>query len=356
MDALRQKIGQLILVGCQGESLRDDERLLIEEYQFAGIILFKKNCAQPARITSLCRSIWEVFDSLPPFITIDQEGGRVHRLPAPFSHFPAAAHIGARNDPGLAYRLGKAAALELTLAGVNLDFAPVLDVPSDPGSSIIGDRAFAGEPQQVIAIAAAWTRGLRDGGIIPCGKHFPGYGGADKDSHFELPIVRRSADELQVIDLPPFADSCRNRIESLMTAHVLYPALDHHLPATLSEAIVTGLLRHQLGYDGVVFSDDLAMGAIRQRYGVEEAAALAVRAGVDVLLFCQEIDQALAAFEFLCAEAGRDPALRARVDQSWRRVTELKRRYLKRFTGVAGNEITARLDQLNHRKLLDLFV
>jgi len=356
MDTLRQKTGQLILVGCHGEFLGDEERLLIEEYQFAGVILFKNNCAKAAQITSLCRSIWEAFDTQPPFIAIDQEGGRVHRLPPPFSHFPAAARIGARNDPDLAYRLGKAAAAELMLAGINLNFAPVLDVQSDPNSSIIGDRAFAGEPKHVIAMAAAWTMGLREGGIIPCGKHFPGHGGTDKDSHFELPIARQSLDELQLTELLPFADGCRNRIEALMTAHVVYPALDPHVPATLSEAIVTGLLRHQLGYDGVVFSDDLAMGAISDRYSVEEAAALAVSAGVDVLLFCHEIDKAVAAFEFLCAEAARDPALRARVDQSWRRVTELKQRYLKRFTGVAGNEIATRLDRLSHRKLLDLFV
>jgi len=353
MDTLRQKIGQMFLVGCQSGSLRSDERLLIKEYQFAGVILFTKNCSGPRQLVSLCRAIWESFDAMPPFIAIDQEGGRVHRLPAPFSHFPAAARIGARNDLDLAYRFGKATAAELTLAGVNLNFAPVLDVASNPKSPIIGDRAFSAEPRRVIEIAEAWTKGLRDGGVIPCGKHFPGHGGADKDSHFELPIVQKSIDEVQATELPPFADACHNHIESLMTAHVTYPALDPKPPATLSEAIITGLLRHQLGYDGVVFSDDLAMRAIGDRYSVEDAAALAVRAGVDVLLFCHEIDKATAAFEFLCAEAERDPAIRGRIEESYRRVTELKRRYLKGFTGVAENQITARIEELNHRKLLD---
>lgn len=356
METLRQKIGQLFLVGCQGEALSNNERLLIEEYQFAGLILFKTNCGAPGQLVSLCRAIWESFDAVPPFIAIDQEGGRVHRLPTPFSHFPAAARIGARHDPELAYRLGNATAAELSLTGVNLNFAPVLDVRSNPNSPIIGDRAFAGAPASVIEIAAAWTQGLRDGGVIPCGKHFPGHGDADKDSHFDLPIVRKSMEELQAIELAPFADACRNQIESLMTAHVAYPALDPKLPATLSESIVTELLRHQLGYDGVVFSDDLAMRAISDRYSVDEAAALAVRAGVDVLLFCHEIDKAAAAFEFLCAEAERDPVLRARVEESYRRVTELKRRYLTRFTGVAENDIIARLAELNHRKLLNELV
>jgi beta-N-acetylhexosaminidase len=356
MDTLRQKIGQLFLVGCQGESLSSHELLLIEEYQFAGLVLFQKNCGAPRQLVCLCRAIWESFDAMPPFIAIDQEGGRVHRLPAPFSHFPAAGCIGARNDAELAHRLGQATAAELTLTGINLNFAPVLDVASNPMSPIIGDRAFAAEPKRVIEIAAAWTEGLRDGGIIPCGKHFPGHGEADKDSHFELPMVRKSIDELQATELPPFADGCRNHIESVMTAHVAYPALDAKSPATLSEAIITGLLRHQLGYDGVVFSDDLAMRAISDRYRVEESAALAVRAGVDILLFCHEIDKAAVALEFLCAEAERDPAVRARVEESYRRVTELKRRYLKTFTGVAENEITARLEALNHRKLLNELV
>ena len=355
MNPLRQKIGQLFLVGCQSEALASDERLLIEEYQFAGLILFKTNCCAPAQLVSLCRAIWESFDGVPPFIAIDQEGGRVHRLPAPFSHFPAAARIGARNDPELAYRLGRATAAELTLAGINLNFAPVLDVQSKRTSPIIGDRAFAAEPESVIAIASAWTKGLRDSGVIPCGKHFPGHGDADKDSHFELPLVRKSLEEIQATDLPPFVEACRNQIEALMTAHVVYPALDAKLPATLSEAIVTDLLRHQLGFDGVIFSDDLAMRAISDRYGVEEATTLAIRAGVDVLLFCHEIDQAVLAFEFLCDEADHDATVRARIEESYRRVTELKQRYLTRFTGVAEKEIAARLERLNHRELLSVF-
>ncbi len=355
MELLRHKIGQLFLVGCQGEALTSQERLLVEEYQFGGLILFKNNCRAPAQLVSLCHAIWESFDAVPPFIAIDQEGGRVHRLPAPFSHFPAAARIGARNDPDLAYRLGQATAAELTLAGINLNFAPVLDVHSNRQSPIIGDRAFAAEPESVSAIASAWTKGLRDGGVIPCGKHFPGHGDTDKDSHFDLPMVCKSLADLQATELPPFAAACRNQIDALMTAHVVYPALDAKLPATLSEAIVTGLLRQQMGFDGVIFSDDLAMRAISDHYSVEEATALAIRAGIDVLLFCHEIDKAVVAFDFLCDEADRDAAVRARIEESYERVTELKRRYLTSFAGVAENELVARLEKLNHQELLSVF-
>ena len=355
MHPLRQKIGQLFLVGCQSEALTSGERILIEEYQFGGLILFKKNCGEPAQLVSLCQTIWQSFNAIPPFIAIDHEGGRVHRLPAPFSHFPAAARIGAYNDPDLAYRLGRSTAAELTLAGINLNFAPVLDVNSNWQNPIIGDRAFAAEPRGVIEIASAWTKGLREGGIIPCGKHFPGHGDTNRDSHFELPLLRKSLEEIQAIELPPFADACRNQIEALMSAHVIYPALDAALPATLSEAIITGLLRHQLGFGGVIFSDDLAMRAITDHYGVEAATALAIRAGVDVLLFCHEIDQAVVAFEFLCDEANRDATMRARLDESYRRITELKQRYLTGFTGADASEIVPRLERLNHRQLLTVF-
>lgn len=341
------------MVGCQGETLSRDERLLLEEYSFGGFILFQNNCCEPRQILSLCRDLWDSASDTPPFIAIDQEGGRVHRLPQPFTHFPAAGRLGATRTPELAYKAGKATALELGMAGVNLNFAPVLDVDSNPHNPAIGDRAFGSEPNQVIEMSAAWTRGLREGGIIPCGKHFPGHGDTDKDSHFDLPVVNKILDELKAVELPPFVDACKNGIEALMTAHVMFPALDPSFPATLSEGIVTGLLRHELGYDGVVFSDDMQMKAISANYHQEDAAALAARAGVDVLLFCHELPKAIAAFEFLCAETERDSALRARVETSNRRIGELKRRYLKTFSGAAHNELESKLKRLDHQRIVE---
>ncbi len=355
MEALREKIGQMFLIGCQGESLTRDEQLICAEYQFGGFILFKRNCAEPAEIVRLCRDLWDAAVEIPPFIAIDQEGGQVHRLPEPFTRFPAAARVGEKNSPDLARRLGRAAAEELKLIGINLNFAPVLDVnsnPANPANPVIGDRAFGSDPKQVIEISSSWMQGLRDGGIIPCGKHFPGHGDTDKDSHIELPIVRKTLDQLETGELPPFAHACRTRIDSLMTAHVLYPALDAKFPATLSESVVTSLLRHQLGYDGVVFSDDLEMKAISDNFAIEESAALAIRAGVDVLLFCHEMEKAIQALEFLCDEAESDPVVRARVEASFRRTTGLKRRCLKNFTGGAENAIAARLVELDHQRLV----
>jgi beta-N-acetylhexosaminidase len=353
MQTLQKKIGQMFLLGCRGETLTREERLAFEECGFGGFIFFKENCREPKQILSLCRSLWEGADEYPPFLAIDQEGGRVHRLPEPFTHFPSAARIGAKRNNDLAYQAGKATAGELVLAGFNLNFAPVLDVNSNPQNPIIGDRSFGSDPERVIQAASAWAQGLRDGGVIPCGKHFPGHGDTDKDSHFDLPVVGKTMAQLEAVELPPFAHACGNAIEALMTAHVRYPAVDAALPATLSESVVTGLLRHQLGYDGVVFSDDMEMKAIAGHFPLEESVALGARAGVEVFLFCHDLSRAVEAWEFLCAEAERDAAVRARVENSYRRIGALKERYLKRFTGAAENEIEGRLRQLDHSRLLD---
>jgi beta-N-acetylhexosaminidase len=301
----------------------------------------------------LCRSLWNSAPGEPPFIAIDAEGGSVHRLPQPFTHFPSAAAIGARNDVHLAYRAGQATARELALAGINLNFAPVLDVNSNPNNPIIGARAFGATPAAVSAMSLAWARGLREGGVIPCGKHFPGHGDTDRDSHVDLPVVSKSWAELRAVELAPFGEACRAGIEALMTAHVKYIALDPNHAATLSEAIVTGLLRHQLGYDGVVFSDDMEMKAVSADYGPAEAATLALGAGVDMMLFCHDIEKAVQAVEFLCAESEREPALRAQVEASHRRIAALKQLWLKSFNGAADNELGERLKNLRHGSIVD---
>ena len=353
MNELRQKIGQMFMVGLVGGALKPEELAILGDSPFGGFILFKHNCSSPEQIRALCDSLWKTAKDLPPLIAIDQEGGQAQRLPKPFTHFPAAKFIGDKNDPILAYQVGRAAAAELAIVGINLNFAPVLDVNSNPRNPIIGDRSFASDPQQVIKFSEPWIQGTRDAGIIPCGKHFPGHGDTDKDSHLDLPSVPRPLEQLRAVELPPFAQACRNRIESLMTAHVLYPALDAHLPATLSAKIVTGLLREELRYDGVVFSDAMEMKAISDNYGDKEAATLGIRAGVDVLLYCHRMSSVMRAFDFLCNVAEKDPAIRDRVENSYLRILRLKRRYLKSFSGVPENEVVETLSRLDHKRITE---
>lgn len=353
MPTVREKIAQMFLVGISAQELRGEERMTMEHYAFGGFILFGHNCCDPAQILSLSRALWGTGKGLPPFIAIDQEGGRVHRLPKPFTHFPPAARFGETGNLKLAYRAARATAEELAAVGVNLDFAPVLDVNSNPRNPVIGDRSFGSDPATVSALGEQWIQGLRDGGIVPCGKHFPGHGDTDKDSHLDLPTVDRSLDELRKIELPPFVDACRSGIESLMTAHVIYRALDPELPATLSSRIVTGLLREQLNYHRVVFGDDMEMKAISDHYGEKDAVALCVRAGIDMMLFCHELPRAIHAFDFLCSEFEKDATVRAQVENSYNRITKLKQGRLKKFTGIKADQLEKRLARMNHQAIVD---
>jgi beta-N-acetylhexosaminidase len=353
MATLREKIGQMIMVGLKGEELSREEKRLVDEYPFGGFILFAHNLREPKQILSLCRSLWEIKREPPPFIAIDQEGGRVHRLPPPFIHFPAADMLGRTGNCDLAYQLGTATARELSAVGINLNFAPVLDALSNPHNPVIGDRSFGSEPRLVTTLGWAIIQGLRTGGVIPCGKHFPGHGDTFKDSHLDLPIVKKKLAQLNSTELPPFIFACQNGIESLMTAHVVYPALDPDYPATLSNSIIGKRLRQKIGYRGVVFGDDMEMKAISENYSLEDAITLAVRAGVDALLYCHDKMNAVRAFDFLQQKSEKEAKLEERIEESDRRIQRLKQRYLKSFKGISADLLTEHIGTTRHQRLAE---
>ncbi len=332
-------IGQMIMVGLSGPDLSLEEKRLFQDYSFGGVILFNHNLQEPKQIVSLCRSLWEAGQDLPPFIAVDHEGGRVHRLPPPFTHFSPMAALGRNGNPSLAYNVGLAMGRELSAIGINVNLAPVLDVHSNPNNPVIKDRSLSSDPDAVIALGWPIIQGLRDGGIIPCGKHFPGHGDTEEDSHFELPVVRKDKASLRAVELPPFIYACRNHIESLMTAHVLYPSLDPKYPATLSRPIVTDLLRRDLGYEGVVFGDDMEMKAISKNYSLEETVALSINAGVDVLMFSHQKEAAVKAYEFLRQETEETGPLKRRAEESFQRIKRLKQSYLTSFTAVPEHRL-----------------
>lgn len=353
MTALEAKIGQMIMVGLKGEELSQEEESLLRDYPFGGFVLFARNVKAPRQILSLCRSLWQKRRSIPPLIAIDQEGGRVHRLPPPFTHFPPAAEVGRTKSADLAYEVGLATARELSAVGINLNFAPVLDVHSNPKNPIIGDRSYGPDPQEVARLGWSMLKGLRSGGVIPCGKHFPGHGDTSEDSHLELPIVGKDPFLLRSVELLPFIFACKREIDSLMTAHVLYPSLDPGYPATLSRPIITGLLRRELGYRGVVFGDDMGMKAISENYSLEGALGRAVEAGIDVLPFCHEIETAVRAFDILRDEAERKEEIRQRVEESCERIAGLKRRYLASFGGAREEELSRLVGSDEHRRVVE---
>jgi beta-N-acetylhexosaminidase len=289
---LQRSVAQLFMVGLPGPTLDRATRAFLAEHPPGGVVLFKRNIRSPSQLRRLTEAIHATGAGVRPLVALDHEGGRVHRLPRPFTHFPPAAAVGARRDARLAEAVGRAMGEELRAVGIDLDFAPVLDVWSNPRNRVIGDRAFGTDPARVARLGLALARGLARAGVLSCGKHFPGHGASVGDSHFVLPRVRRSRRALAAVELAPFARAIAARIPALMTAHVVYPALDPRRPATLSPLICRDLLRRRLGFRGVLFSDDLEMNAVAARSTPARSAVDALRAGCDMLLVCQSLDAA----------------------------------------------------------------
>ncbi len=347
---MEDRIGSLIVVGLAGEAVSDAERSLIEEIRPAGVILFARNARPPGQLRELCDHITELArePGRPPLILLDHEGGRVHRLTEPFTHFPSQRRLGAADDAGLTEAVFRAMAREIAAAGANVQVGPVLDLWTNPENAVIGDRAFGADPDHAARHGRAAARGIAAAGLLAVGKHFPGHGDTVADSHVELPTAHADRDTLERREFSPFRRLIEDGIPALMSAHILVPALDAHLPGTLSRPVVTGVLRNELGFDGLVMADDMEMGAVADHYGPGEAAVLAAGAGCDLLLYCHRPDRQRAAREALvkAVRSGRLPA--EAVEQSVERIDKARR-------GLEGRPPTGPevIGCDAHRELLD---
>ncbi|MFO1518518.1 MAG: beta-N-acetylhexosaminidase [bacterium] len=323
MTSTRKEIASLCVFGFEGTTVPPTLRRLIEKEGLAGVILFKRNIESKEQVAELNRELQSLSPDGKLLISVDHEGGRVFRLPPPFTQIPAARRIG-EEEKG--FETGVLMGQELKEVGFNLNYAPVLDVDSNPANPIIGDRAYGSDPETVARIALEVVRGLRSEGIFPCGKHFPGHGDTFRDSHLELPFVDQPLSRLEAIELKPFQAAIQDGIEMLMTAHVVYPALDPDFPATLSKKIITELLRDKMGYEGVVISDDLLMKAIYDREGVSKAAELFLQAGGDLVLICRQEEEQGKTLEAL-EKSARDGILPEKcLRASIQRVLKLKQK------------------------------
>jgi beta-N-acetylhexosaminidase len=321
--------GQILVVGLAGTDLSASERRALAGGTRGGCVLFRRNLLGgldgARRLAALTREIRDISPvDAPPLVAIDQEGGRVVRIGPPALALPPMRRIGDLGDVDFAARLAEAQAKELAALGITMSFAPVADIHTRPENPIIGDRAFAETPEGVARFARAWAQGLARGGVLSCVKHFPGHGDTTVDSHLALPRVERTREDLDRIEIAPFRMLAREpAVASMMTAHVVYPALDPG-PATLSRAVCTDLVRGELGFDGVLFSDDLEMKAIQLPAG--EAAVLAVSAGCDALLICSREDLAEEAHAALVREAETSTTFRARCEEAHSRFLAMRRR------------------------------
>jgi beta-N-acetylhexosaminidase len=331
--SLRRQIGRLLVAGFDGQQVPVELKSLAREFGLGGVILFARNIAEPGQIAELCYEAARLVPDLPLWVSIDQEGGRVARLKAPFTEWPPMATLGRSGDLRLAERFAGALAAELRAVGVTLDYAPVLDVLTSASNPVIGDRALAGEAALVARLGAAIIRTLQREGIAACGKHFPGHGDTTADSHYELPLVEHPPDRLRAVELLPFRAAVDAEVATMMTAHILVPSLDEKRPATLSRRIVTELLRGELHYGGVILSDDLEMKAIANEYAVPAAAVLAVEAGCDGVLICSgNHEQQAAALESLIHAVEGGGLAYLRVDDAIVRQQRAKERFLAAAT------------------------
>jgi beta-N-acetylhexosaminidase len=320
-----EKLGQLLIAGLDGTEAGEEARRLVADTHVGGFILYKPNMTDAGQTVTLLNRLKEFNrpSGIPLLLSVDQEGGKVSRLPVDIE-LPANRDLAAGGTPDRARALGKAVGQELKAFGFNLNYAPVLDINSNPANPVIGPRSYGSDANIVKLYGLAAMQGLRDGGVIPVVKHFPGHGDTSTDSHLELPVVNKSLAELEKLELQPFRAAAEAGADAIMAAHILLPRLDPDYPATLSPAIITGLLREKIGYSGVVITDDMTMGAIAKHYPLKDAAVRAVLAGCDLVLVAHGYSQVQEAAQGLKDALADGRLTWARVDESVARVLALK--------------------------------
>jgi beta-N-acetylhexosaminidase len=313
--------GQLLFAGFEGLEPPEDLARLIAAGRIGGIVLFARNIGDPEQVRNLNAALHACApEGAPLLIAIDQEGGRVQRLLDPWTQWPPMQRLGETDDPELTAAVARALAVELSDLGIGLDFAPCVDVDTNPANPIIGDRSFGSEPTRVAVHAAHFIRAMQEAGVASCAKHFPGHGDTACDSHFELPRLDHDLARLRAVELLPFTSAIETGVASIMTAHVLLPALDAKRPATLSPDVMA-ILRDELAYDGVVFSDDLEMKAVADHHSPKAMVDGCLEADLDSLLVCS--DPGLR--EEVLRQLERAPD--AKLENPLRRMIDLKRRY-----------------------------
>ncbi len=336
---LQEKVGQMLVCGWSDVQPGDSAGLnahaaaLIDDLRVGGIILMGRNISPPEQLRALVDNLQTRAQAtnLPPlFVATDQEGGRVQRLAPPFySARPSAHELGLTGDADAVRRAAASLGRELASVGINWNFAPILDVNNNPHNPVIGTRSYGTEANLAAQMGAAAVQGLQtDARILACGKHFPGHGDTDTDSHFALPRIPHPRARLDAVEIVPFRAAVAADIASMMTAHILFPALDNALPATLSPAILTGLLREELGFNGLIVTDDLEMQGVADRWGAAEAAVLAVEAGADMLLCCHTHATQCAVRDALIHAVRTGRLAEARLDMSLAHIARAKTQWL----------------------------
>ncbi len=333
--SLEAKVGQLMMIGFDGTSLSSETRRLIQELHPGGVIFFERNVESPRQVAQLCSDCQHVAsENGDPglFIGIDQEGGAVARLKEAkgFTEFPGAMAIAATGDVDNARRIARALSGELCTLGINLDFAPDLDVNNNPANPIISTRSFGSDPKRVAEFGVAFLDAMQASGVLAVGKHFPGHGDTAIDSHVALPTVPHDRARLQAVEFVPFLAAMRANVAGIMSTHITFPAIDPTpgLAATLSPRVLTDLLRREMQYSGLILTDELTMGALATSgYPAPRAAVAAFKAGADLLLFQTGYEMHREVHAALVQAVRSGEVSKERLDDSVRRIIAAKERF-----------------------------
>lgn len=350
--SLEEKAAQMVMIDIPGLELSAETRAHLGRHPFNGVILFAKNVRDRQQVVRLVEDI-RAACAHQPLLTVDQEGGLVDRFRfSDMSLTPGNMALSATGDTECTRQAHRIMGAELKALGIDLDFAPCLDVNNNPLNPIIGVRSFGEDPHLVARHGKAAIEGLREGGVGSTAKHFPGHGDTSLDSHIALPTVTKSREELEAIELVPFRAAVEAQVDAIMTAHMTFPALDPRpgIPATLSHPTLTGLLREEMGYQGVIFTDSMAMQAVADHFGVAEGAVLSVEAGADVVLACGTFEDQVTTVQALVDAVRSGRLTEARLDESVRRIFALKSRYHN------APEARPSYDAAAHRKTMQAIV
>ncbi|MCZ8522309.1 MULTISPECIES: beta-N-acetylhexosaminidase [Paenibacillus] len=347
--SLDEKVGQLLLVGLDGTAADEHARTWIGTYHAGGFILFRDNIQNAAQLLKLAGDLKEANrqqEGVPLWMSLDEEGGRVSRMPEELAKPPSAAAVGRADKPAASLAVGQAVGRELAAFGMNMNFAPVLDVFSNPANTVIGDRAYGRDPALVGRVGIQTMKGLQSQQVTAVVKHFPGHGDTLADSHYGLPVVNHDLERLRSLELKPFAEAIRSGADAVMVAHILLPKLDAEAPASLSRRVITGLLREEMSFGGVVVTDDLVMSAITKRYSLGEAGVKAVEAGADVLLVGHGYEAGTEVFSAVKRALTEGVITGARLDESVARILRLKAKYRLRDERPGAVDTAALNEQL----------
>jgi len=326
---LEEKIGQMFIVGFKGYEVHESIQTMLQKYHVGGVILFGNNIKSADQLLQLVNSLKDIHteNELPLFISVDEEGGRISRMPPQLHKLPSSESIGEVNNSEFSYNIGNVIAEEIKTFGFNMDFAPVLDIFSNPKNTVIGDRAFGKDAETVSKLGVQTMKGIKAGGIIPVVKHFPGHGDTQVDSHVGLPSVSYDMERLKSFEFVPFKTAIDSQADAVMISHILLERIDPENPASLSKTVITDLLREQMNFDGVVITDDMTMGAIEKNYIISDAVVKSVNAGSDIILVCHGYDNQVNVMDTLKVAVENGSVSEERIDESVCRVLKLKIKY-----------------------------